>query len=515
MRTSIKLIAVIAALFFVQSCRYDKIDIGEQIETASYPDDIGTIMLTRCATTGCHTANDNQLAGGLDLSSWDAMFRGARNGSPVVPFSAQYSFLCYFINSYSDLGITNIQAGNIMPPTGDPLSHEEVEKIINWINEGARNNDGAVKFPDSFSRRKIYVANAGCDEVTVIDAASGQIMRYVSVGADPQNIEKPHQIKISPDGNFWYIVFLAGDYLQKFSTFDDSFIGQAFLDTNGSWNSMAITPDGLNAFLPDWGSGSFNARVLHVNLQTMTREHTFVDASVLDLAHGSYYMHTDSFLYVTSENNNRVFKFDFHGDPGFTFVNQPPIPINMPPGSRPHEILFTPDESKYFVTCGGTNEVRVFNAANDVLQSVIPVGATPLEMAISPSRHLLFITCQDDSTSSQVQAANLERGSVFVYDYANGQLVPINIVPDVQGARVSQPHGISVDEADGKVFVGSRNVSSFGPAPHHSSGCGARNGFITAIDLTDLEFVSFTVPDFPTYLYKSELLGDPYAVTAK
>jgi DNA-binding beta-propeller fold protein YncE len=352
--------------------------------------------------------------------------------------------------------------------------------------------------------------------VAVIDAASRQIMRYVSVGADASINEMPHQIRVSPDGNFWYVVFRNGQYLQKYSTFDDKFISQAHLGP-GAWNSVSITPDGNHAFVTNFLPDPLGA-VAHVNLQTMAVN----SYSPMDSPHGTYFMHSQNVLYVTAQLGNFVYKFDFSTDPNYTF-NDNPLKIRMRPGTfpsttssfDPHEVIFTPDESKYFVTCQNSNEVRIFNAANDSLIDSIAVGGFPQEMAISPSHHYLLITCQEDSTSPGVQPF-IEKGSVFIYNYQLGQLVPINNTATLGLTRVYQPHGIAVDEESSKAFVASLNYSTDGPAPHHPGGCSGRNGFMTAIDLNTLEYVNFFVPDLQfTYLYKAELLSFPYSVMAK
>jgi hypothetical protein len=110
----------------------------------------------------------------------------------------------------------------------------------------------------------------------------------------------------------------------------------------------------------------------------------------------------------------------------------------------------------------------------------------------------------------------LEKGSVFVYDYQAGHLLPINNTATQGFTRVYQPHGIAVDETSGLAFVASLNYSTTGPAPHHPSGCTGRNGFMTAIDLNTLEYVNYFVPDLGFgYLYKTELLSFPYSVMAK
>jgi DNA-binding beta-propeller fold protein YncE len=64
-----------------------------------------------------------------------------------------------------------------------------------------------------------------------------------------------------------------------------------------------------------------------------------------------------------------------------------------------------------------------------------------------------------------------------------------------------QPHGIMVDEQNSRVYVTNRNVTTGGPAPHHASLCGGRNGYVTAIDLNTLQLI----PGF-----KAEVSVDPY-----
>ena len=66
-----------------------------------------------------------------------------------------------------------------------------------------------------------------------------------------------------------------------------------------------------------------------------------------------------------------------------------------------------------------------------------------------------------------------------------------------------QPHGAGVDDDAGLVYVANRNVNENGPAPHHSSTCGGRNGYVTIIDMNTLEL-------FPDY--KVEVSVDPYEV---
>ena len=65
-----------------------------------------------------------------------------------------------------------------------------------------------------------------------------------------------------------------------------------------------------------------------------------------------------------------------------------------------------------------------------------------------------------------------------------------------------QPHGVAVDDDKQLVFVANRNAVPGGPAPHHSSACGGRNGYLSII-----EMASQTVDESR----ENELSVDPYA----
>jgi DNA-binding beta-propeller fold protein YncE len=87
-------------------------------------------------------------------------------------------------------------------------------------------------------------------------------------------------------------------------------------------------------------------------------------------------------------------------------------------------------------------------------------------------------------------------GSVYVINYNTLQVV-------CRLYTGHQPHGIAVDDENGRVYISNRNVTLGGPAPHHSSVCNGRNGYMTAIDLNSL----LLIPNF-----QAEVSVDPYGV---
>lgn len=483
-------ISLLAGASFYSGCKQDVPAIDPV--SSGYPDDVAQIILQSCAVRGCHTGTSVGAAAGLDLTTWDDMMRGDKGGAAVIPYSHEYSTLFMFTNTYPDLGVS---VEPTMPFNDDPLSREQVITLRNWINAGAPSRDGKIAFSDNPQRKKYYVINQGCDVVTVIDQATGTPMRYIPVGADA-SIESPHSIRLSPDGDYWYLSFASGRYLEKYRASDDAFVGRILLGPNqsaafGSWNTFAITPDSRYAFVVHWDPNG-PGRIAWVDLDAMTYNQTY-QSSALNQTHGSCISPDGNTLYVTTTSGNFIYKFDV-SDPTSPSFDQvvidgvSPLPLTTS-SENGHEIAMSPDGTKYFVTASGTNCIRVMNITNDSLIATIPMGLYPLEMAFSLTTPYAYVTCMEDTVTFPG-----ERGSVFAFNWQTN-----TVIGSVYTGH--QPHGVAIDDARELVIVANRNVTPGGPAPHHANACGGRNGYVTFIDL-----MSMSVRDD----MELELSVDPY-----
>jgi YVTN family beta-propeller protein len=466
---------IFSCAFF--SCRKDK----GLVNYGNYPTDVGQIISRKCATSGCHNSQSYFAAAGLDLSSWENLFNGSSSGSPVIPYRKDFSSLCYFINTYSDLGIINSPT---MPLNKEALSREEVTTIYNWIENGAPDVNGNVKWADDPKRKKVYVTNQGCDVVTVFDADTRLPIRFITVGANPNAIEVPHIVRVSPDGQYWYVVFVATNIIQKFRCSDDSFVGQCTLGANYDWNTLTISADSKRAYCVAWTS---NGHVASVDIEHMVLRY---NVPGFNYPHGIALNETNDTIYVTANTGNFVYKIDT----GFTFVDQislePGFPASNISKLDAHEIMISPDKKSFYVTCQKTNDVRVLDIATRTITAIIPTGYYPQELSICYSLNKLYVSCPYDTTS-QVG----KQGSVTEINLSNYTAKPPLLVGYM-------PHGIGVDEKNKMLFVASRNLYSTGPAPHHSSVCGGRNGFVNFIDLTTFTILSKRV----------EISSDPYGL---
>lgn len=465
----------------INSCVYEK---GTP-DFNGYPDDIGKIMFTKCATPGCHNDLSREAAGGVSMESWGKLFEGGRNSSTLIPFRHDYSLLFYYTNTYPDLGVTLLP---VMPYNKDPLTRDEIKVLENWIDAGAPDRNGFVKFSDDANRKKIYVTNQGCDVVTVFDQETLLPMRYINVG-NTAGTEAPHDIKVSPDGQYWYVVLLQGNAMQKFRTSDDSFVGEAYLGVK-NWNTITLNNAGSKAYIVDWGS---SGDIVEVDLNTLTAIHHIG----FNYPHGACLNPAGDTLYVTQQtNSNKLYKIPVNDFSAFVEVNlftsSPPTFLNT------HVVDFSPDGTKYFVTCEGTSEVRVFQQGSDQLLATIPVGADVSEMTMSVTHNYLFVTSEEDTISFPGK-----RGSVAVIDMASNSLLTTIYTGH-------QPHGISVDDAKDLVYVANRNKTNDGPAPHHSGNCGGRNGYVTFIDMSTLALLQNG-----SGTKKIEVSVDPYEIAIR
>lgn len=439
--------------------------------SGEYPDDVRLIIENKCATAGCHNEKSFTNAANLRLDRWEHLWKGSGTGSVLIPYNPANSSLLYFINTDPAQGPVLLPQ---MPLNMPSLSQAEYATIKAWVAAGAPDKTGKIPFaanPDK--RQKIYITQQGCDLIAVVDAESNLIMRYIDIGTQP-GIEIAHCVRFSPDGKFAYVSFTKGQYIQKIDVESDAVVGSVFLGA-GSWNLFKLSDDGKEMAVSDFSSPG---RLVFVDLEKMKllEERTIYD---LITPHGIASTPGFDTFFVTSQIGNTVYRITKNGSVKLISIDEnEPNPLNE--SRDPHEILFSPDRSKYFVTCQKSDEVRVMDAHTNLLLKVLPVGAFPQEIAISKTTPYIFVSCEEEVTAEFPGY----KGAVYVIDYNT-----LELVKRIPGPFY-QIHGITVDDKSGKVFVASRNVSSTGPAPHHTSQCGGRNGFYSVIDLNTLQLSS-------------------------
>ena len=91
----------------------------------SFNADIAPILTNRCAIAKCHVVDGPH---DIDLRTYDTLIKGGDEGAIVIAGDAMESEM-----------VEEIAEGK-MPPEGPPLDAAQIQLIIDWINEGAKNN---------------------------------------------------------------------------------------------------------------------------------------------------------------------------------------------------------------------------------------------------------------------------------------------------------------------------------------------------------------------------------------
>jgi YVTN family beta-propeller protein len=110
--------------------------------------------------------------------------------------------------------------------------------------------------------------------------------------------------------------------------------------------------------------------------------------------------------------------------------------------ASPLEVLPSPDGTRLYVLCQGTEEIRVLDAASYAVTKRIAVGRVPRGMALSPDGARLFVTNSWDDTLSVIDAKSLN----VVATWGVGA-EPSSVVEDREGKRLFVANRISNDIA--------------------------------------------------------------------
>jgi DNA-binding beta-propeller fold protein YncE len=479
-----------AIMPFLGGCQHEAAKIAEPASAAdNFPPGISRILQNTCAVAGCHNAASYRVSGGgLLLDSWEHLFEGGDHGAVAVPYSPESSSLLFFINSYPDYG--DIPDASLqMPLNGTPLSREDYLALQSWIKAGAPDKDGQVAFSsEAATRQKVYVSHQGCDYVTVIDAEKHVIMRTIPIG-QLATIESAYDLKIAPNGAA-YVSLWATDKLFKIDTRTDSVSGSIPLAPNS--NIMHPSPDGKELLVASW----YRNGVLRVSTVDDQVKATYRGSDMAE-PHGIAANQAFDTFFVTEFTGNTVHRISAAGAYGKVSVDGTP-PGRAAGKPNPYEILMAPDYGKYFLTCPGTNDVRIMDARADTLIGTIRVGKKPQGMAISrnPGTPYLFVSCEEDDNTISIY-----KGSVYVINYNDYSVV------DKISERYYMPHALTVDDKNGVLYVFSRNIDPAGPVPHHNSSvCEGRSGYYSIYDFKALK---------PLNNKRYEVSVDPFAADVR
>jgi YVTN family beta-propeller protein len=433
---------------------------GEQV---IYSKHIEPIFQRSCGGSGCHLEQDQNrsLGNDLSLSTWSDVMTGSKFGAVVVPYDGGHSHLLQHVNTDTTLAPV---AAPRMPLGRNPLPIEQIRAIKQWIDQGAKNDNGEVAL--SGDRPRVFVTNQSEDRVAVIDLATERLARLIPVGVQPDSSsapESPHNITMSPDGRFFYVNLIKSGSVEKYDAATFARLGS--VQVGAAPAQIAVTRDGSKLYVSNFNTASFEPQPIHeVNTTSMSVGRVFNEVGYAP--HGVTLSSDERLLYTTNASGDNISEIDLTtGDVVRRIPISPGIP-SVPTGParfEPYQGVIAPDGS-FWVTCRKSGEVRVVDLAGGTVVDSIKVGRTPLILAITPDGKRIWVPNQGDN-------------SVSILDVAARTSVGISL--DIR----SQPHAVAFT-ADGKTaFVSCENQNG-GDVHHPVSGKGAPPGSVYVFDIS-------------------------------
>jgi len=381
-------------------------------------DDVQRVLDVKCVS--CHSGP--KPARGLRLDSWEALTAGSDHGEAIIAFDARRSLL---------VELTTKLVGGPHPAeiNSITLNEREVSLVSDWINEGARSENGEIPFAGA--DQLLYAANQSVAIVSVIDMETNMVVRTVDLQSlgFPENAS-PHHIAVEPDGSHWYLSLIAANQILKFDSNNElvqsiDFVrpGLLALDPKrehlfAARSMAAVSPpqaigmirrsdmsfDEVDIFLPRPhalavrpGAGTVYTASLAVNQIAMFYpEDEAIDLGILegDRPHtfiGFAVSPDGRWMVGTTELTASLFVFDLSREPDMTPVDT--IPVN----AAPWHPVFTPDGRSVYVGNNWDNTVNVIDMETRTLAKVIEGDglAQPHGAAVSPDGRFAYISSRN------------------------------------------------------------------------------------------------------------------------
>lgn len=475
---------LIAAGFGINSVSFMGCDSGSTITTGepvSFNRDIVPIFAQNCNFPGCHNSTDKQA--GIDLTSWEAlMLNGSDFGAEVIPFNARWSHMVQHINR-RDTNISPfldpLMPQALMPYSqGTPLPTDQLLKIVDWINQGAKNDNGNVAF--SNIRNKAFITNQASDLIAVVNLDNNHLVRLINAGGrdnSSQPLDAPHVITVDEQGRYFYVSLIAEGYIEKFDAVTYEKVGRMFAGLSPA--HIVLSADGTKGWYSNFDATQTEKKIRQFDTQSMTIIQE-IEEFRMKAPHGMRLTHDGSLLLMATEVSEFLYLIN-------TTDNQildvyPVDPIVPPNGNGtnqfiPYQVSITPDDKYAFISCLKSNDVRVFDIVNRSFVASIPVGLKPLALEITPDGRYCYVPNQ---SSNSVTVIDISTRSVFK--------TIVNV-----GA---QPHKIDFTADGHYAYVTCESTN--GSFVHHPTTSGKTPGTTAVIDVwgghikvRDIEMASF------------------------
>jgi YVTN family beta-propeller protein len=243
-----------------------------------------------------------------------------------------------------------------------------------------------------------YVTNQSSDTVTVIDTSTNLSVATITLctGCTPAGLA------VTADGRFVYVANqgngTVNGSVSVIATSTNTVATTISLNCDCSAPSavgVAITPDGLHAYVTDKGQGSVHVIDTSTNLQT-TRitASTIIHPFSIAITPDGAYVYATEFSTTATTNVNMI----------STATNA--VVASIAVGNNPSGVAVSPDGRSVYATNNASNTVSVFGAGNlTPTITTITVGSGPYSVAFTPDGAFAYVVNRGSDTVSVINTA--------------------------------------------------------------------------------------------------------------
>ncbi len=263
--------------------------------------------------------------------------------------------------------------------------------------------------------QKAYITLQGQDKIAVIDIHSGNLIKHVDVDFTNVN-DTPHYIVIDNVNEYWYCTLISTGMILKFDSQTDELVDSVYVGSMPALMALDVENQFLyvSRFMPMDGIPIQSQEIQKLNVNTMELIGA-IDVGA-DSPHGIALSSDGSTLYVSSNQTSYYFKIETS-----EFGNSNYQPQNYPIGSEVQwpigildgiynalELELSHDDSKLYVSCSNTMQVRVFDTETGDSLTTIMTGMNPWHMKLNNDDSKIYITNR--------MGGEQEQGSITVFN---------------------------------------------------------------------------------------------------
>lgn len=233
------------------------------------------------------------------------------------------------------------------------------------------------------NQREVYVSCFYQNELDVLDALTGSVIKKIPVGNNPE------YMTTSPDGSMLYVLNIGGASVSVINTV--THVLSATIPIGPTPELLVVSPDGSRLYVVTYGnSGSGPTYVINTATNAVITTLTLPPSPI-----GITVNKNGSRVYVTHGNGMAVIN---------TTTNT--VVTDIPLSTFPLQPVLSADDSRIYVANEPLNNVSVINTATNSVIATIPTGDYSSGCVLSSDGQLLYAVNRVSQSVSVISTAS-------------------------------------------------------------------------------------------------------------